>query len=95
MRLVKLPKLFDYWSKDEITGHTFASTQQQLCFVIGSSYFSRYANLIDYTELTLNVMNTNFAKHYTLGEDLCIDESVVPFRGRIIFRQYKKHKRYK
>ncbi|KAF9405670.1 hypothetical protein HW555_013692, partial [Spodoptera exigua] len=26
MGLVKLPKLSDYWSKDEITGHRFAST---------------------------------------------------------------------
>ena len=33
--------------------------------------------------------------HYTPGEDLCIDESIVPFRGRIIFRQYNKQKRHK
>lgn len=43
----------------------------------------------------LDIMNENFKKHYTPGEDLCIDESVVPFRGRIIFRQYNKQKRHK
>lgn len=42
----------------------------------------------------LETMNDNFKKH-TPGEDLCIDESVVPFRRRIIFRQYNKQKRHK
>ncbi|KAL0879682.1 hypothetical protein ABMA27_003397 [Loxostege sticticalis] len=43
----------------------------------------------------VETMNKNFKDTYTPGEDLCIDESVVPFRGRLIFRQYNKQKRHK
>jgi hypothetical protein len=28
-------------------------------------------------------------------EDVCIDESLVPFRGRLAFKQYIKNKRHK
>ncbi|CAK1584716.1 unnamed protein product [Parnassius mnemosyne] len=43
----------------------------------------------------LDKLNENFKKNYIPGEDLCIDESVVPFRGKLIFRQYNKQKRHK
>ena len=32
---------------------------------------------------------------YSLGKEACIDESLVPFRARIVFRQYIPSKRYK
>ena len=31
----------------------------------------------------------------TAGSDLCIDETMVPFRGRVGFRQYVPGKRFK
>lgn len=37
----------------------------------------------------------SFRQHFTANEDICIDESMVPFRGRILFRQYNKNKRHK
>lgn len=30
----------------------------------------------------------NCQSHYTPGKNICVDESMVPFRGRCIFRQY-------
>lgn len=33
-------------------------------------------------------MNKNLLKHYIPGENLTIDEQLVPFRGRVSFRQY-------
>lgn len=40
-------------------------------------------------------LNNNFKKYYNPNEMLCVDESLVPFRGRIVFRQYLKQKRHK
>lgn len=103
MGLVRLPKLSDYWSKDEIIGHHFAST------IMSRNRFELLLQMLHFSQLDdshrsdrlhrirhlLGTMNNNFAKYYNPGEDLCIDESVVPFRGRIIFRQYNKQKRHK
>ena len=33
-------------------------------------------------------MEINFQKYYDPFETVCIDESLMPFGGRIIFRQY-------
>lgn len=37
----------------------------------------------------------NFQKCYILEENVCIDESMVPFFGRLSFRQYLKNKTHK
>jgi len=42
-----------------------------------------------------DILNQNFSKYYDLDEDICINESLVPFRGRIKFRQFFKQKRHK
>lgn len=36
----------------------------------------------------MNHLNNNFKKYYNPHEILCVNESLVPFRGRIVFRQY-------
>lgn len=41
------------------------------------------------------MLNENFQKCYDPGEIVCVDESLIPFRGRIIFKQYIKQKRHK
>ncbi|XP_025266673.1 uncharacterized protein LOC112638721 [Camponotus floridanus] len=43
----------------------------------------------------INHLNSNFKKYYKPDEILCVDESLVPFRGRIVFRQYIKQKRHR
>ncbi|CAG4936673.1 unnamed protein product [Parnassius apollo] len=43
----------------------------------------------------MNDLNVSFWQYFTANEDICIDESMVPFRGRIIFSQYNKQKRHK
>lgn len=40
-------------------------------------------------------MEINFKKYYDPSEVMCIDESLIPFRDHIIFRQYLKQKRHK
>lgn len=43
----------------------------------------------------INLLNSNFKKYYKPDEIVCVDESLVPFRGRIVFRQYLKQKRHR
>lgn len=103
MGLVKLPKISDYWSRDEIMGQQFPQTimsRNRFELLLQMLHFSQRDedNRMDRLHRVrnlLNIMNNNFKKNYTPGEDLCVDESVVPFRGRLIFRQYNKQKRHK
>ena len=41
-------------------------------------------------------MDDNYAKFYNPSENLAVDEVIVKYRGRVIFRQYipKKRKRF-
>lgn len=48
----------------------------------------KLGNLISY-------LNDCFTKLYIPGEDVCIDETMVPWRGRLLFRQYIPSKRHK
>lgn len=103
MGLVKLPRLADYWSTDEVLGHPYTRTvmsRNRFELLLQMLHFSRddEANKSDRLHRIRNLLgmlNANYQEHYTPNEDLCIDESVVPFRGRIIFRQYNKQKRHK
>jgi len=42
------------------------------------------------------ILNEKFSKFYSPSEHLAVDEVIVKFKGRVIFRQYrpKKHKRF-
>jgi hypothetical protein len=43
----------------------------------------------------LNAFNETMSEIYYPGRNLCIDESMVLWRGRLMFRQYIKNKRHK
>lgn len=38
----------------------------------------------------IDILETSYKKYYNPTEDICIDESLISFRGRIVFRQYLK-----
>ncbi|XP_046969102.1 piggyBac transposable element-derived protein 4-like [Vanessa cardui] len=103
MGLVKISRLSDYWSTDEVLSHPYPRTimsRNRFELLLQMLHFSRNdeANKSDRLHRIRNVLemlNANYQEHYTPSEDLCIDESVIPFRGRIIFRQYNKQKRHK
>ena len=42
------------------------------------------------------ILKENFSKFYSPSEHLAVDEVIVLYKGRVIFRQYisKKHKRF-
>lgn len=43
----------------------------------------------------LDYLNEKFQSLYVPGENMCIDESMMPWRGRLSFRQYIPSKRHK
>lgn len=98
MGIVKLPKISDYWPKDPVLGQNFPRTimsRNRFDLLLQMLHFSQQdeenkSNRLHRIEKLLEVVNRNFQKNYSPSEEICIDESVVPFRGRIIFRQYKK-----
>lgn len=103
MGLVKLPSLSLYWSQDPMFGHTFP--QKIMCrdrfqILLRMLHFADNtkvdaSNRMSKVEFVLNELNSNFKKYYDPTEMLCIDESIIPFRGRIVFRQYMKQKRHR
>lgn len=43
----------------------------------------------------IQILSKTFSEVYKLDEYVCIDESVVPFRRKVIYRKYIKRKRHK
>lgn len=103
MGLVKLPAINYYWSTDDIMGQTFPRTVmnrnrfeillQYLHFADNES--SNPNDVIGEIRFLVNLLNKNFKAYYSPKEEVCVDESMIPFRGRLSFRQYNKSKRHK
>lgn len=103
MGLVKLPQINLYWCKDRVFGQNFPAT------VMSRNRFELLLRMVHFTDNDtadksdriykirplINALNENFKQYYGPKETVCVDESQVPFRGRIIFRQYNKSKRHK
>lgn len=103
MGLVKLPQINLYWSRDRVFGQSFAPS------VMSRNRFELLLRMLHLTNNEtadksdrifkirplIDALNETFAKYYRPKEQVCVDESQVPFRGRIIFRQYNKSKRHK
>lgn len=95
MGRVRLPKISDYWTNDKIIGQQFPRTimsRNRLELLLRMLHFlqrdeENTTDRLHRVKDLLGVMNENFKKTYTPVQDLCIDESVVPFRGRLVFRQ--------
>ncbi|CAK1595465.1 unnamed protein product [Parnassius mnemosyne] len=103
MGIVRLPKLADYWSTDQMICQTFPRKimpRNRFEILLRMVHFCNNNNqrcgdrLFKIRDL-IDALNLNFKAHYYPQENLCIDESLVPFRGRIMFRQYIKLKRHK
>ncbi|KIH44232.1 hypothetical protein ANCDUO_25748, partial [Ancylostoma duodenale] len=103
MGVVKMPNLRDYWSsRPALGGHSIAGK------VMPRKRFEQLLNSLHFADNTqydgdrlfkiksfLRMFNDNCEKTYHPGKEVTIDESLVPFRGRIAFRQYIPSKRHK
>lgn len=102
MGLVHVPDIVQYWSKDTLYKNTFISkimSRDRFLILLKCLHFSN--NLEDQKidklykiKPILKPILENFEKYLTPGESMIIDESMVPWRGRLNFRQYIKNKRH-
>jgi hypothetical protein len=104
MGIVKLPALRDYWSGDTVFGGRplCAKTMPRTRFesllsnihLADNATADRTDRLYKISEF-IHKFNKGSQEVYRPGEEVCIDESLIPFRGRIIFRQYIPNKRHR
>lgn len=100
MGLVKLPSIKDYWRNQKLYGVPLArSVMPRNRFELILKYIHFADNLTADTDDRLYKIRelldkfiANFQKAYTPGERICVDESLIPWRGRLIFRQYIPNK---
>lgn len=87
------PSVRLYWSRDPLYSQSFPRTVmsrdrfeilfRMLHFVDNAT--ADASNRLSKIEYIIDKLNTNFKKCYAPTEIVCIDESLIPFRGRIIF----------
>ncbi|XP_045455647.1 piggyBac transposable element-derived protein 4-like [Melitaea cinxia] len=102
MGVVKLPSLCNYWSKKTCYKNEYIQslmTRDRFILLLKCWHFSNDA--IDPTDKlckvrdVLNMILSKFNEVLTPGQYLVIDESMIPWRGRLKFRQYIKNKSHK
>ncbi|KAJ8937309.1 hypothetical protein NQ314_011948 [Rhamnusium bicolor] len=103
MGLMQLPKLRDYWSTKRIYNKRVPKIINCNRSELSLAMFHLLNNeqprdpedrLFKISKF-LGIMEKNFKESYIPEEQVCIDESNIPFRGRIYFRQYIPNKRHK
>lgn len=100
-----LPSVNSYWSKDPMFKNEFiANTMPRdrflllhrcLHFCNNEDTFLDTSDRLYKIKTALGILNKNFQTVLTPGRILVIDESMVPFRGRLKFRQYIPNKTHK
>lgn len=103
MGLVSLPRISDYWSsstlyKNSVAPQTMSRNRFQI--LLRFWHFNDNENPGENGRLAkvaplLSLLNRLFKEIKIADEELTIDESMIPFRGRLLFRQYLPKKSHK
>ena len=103
MGIVRMPSISDYWSQEEMFKNAFAAN------TMSRNRFELLLRMVHFADNEQNPNNDrlhkiqslldkilhNFQTCFEPSETVCVDESLIPFRGRLIMRQYIKGKRHK
>ena len=103
MGLVKLSSLKDYWAKDGIYKQTIPQSvmaRNRFQLLLSLLHFNdndtiRTGDRLAKFQPLLDVLEQNFKELFCPGEDIVIDETLIPWRGRLIFRQYIPNKAHR
>jgi hypothetical protein len=102
-------KLTDYWSRNEQLHTPFYSNmmkRDRYFHILRFLHFTDNRNAGDWADKNFDrlwklrnlfeILNKTFSKFYNPSEYLAVDDVIVLFKGRVVFRQYipKKHKHY-
>lgn len=100
--LHKKPQLSDYWRNSDLYWSKAAKVMSRNRFEILLRMFHFADNelcpqgdRLHKIQSLLDALNAQFKKFLIPEENMCVDETMVPFRGRLKFRQYIKGKRHK
>ncbi|XP_063628187.1 piggyBac transposable element-derived protein 4-like [Cydia splendana] len=102
MGLVKVPHIGDYWSKNKLYRNEYISSlmsRDRFLALLKYWHFSDDSNsendkIHKFREVYTMLM-TQFKDVLKPGKVLVVDESMVPWRGRLHFRQYIKNKSHR
>lgn len=103
MGLFNLPTLAEYWTQDPMFKNTFASN------VMSRNRFEVLMRMVHFADNDICIQGDrlhkvnnlvklllkNYQSLYVPKEFVCVDESLIPFEGRLIMKQFNKQKRHK
>ena len=100
MGLVKLRSLENCWSKKRIYQQaipTSVLSRNRFQLLLSMIHFSDNATTQDGDRLAkiqplIDILESNFKNMFCPEKDIVIDETLIPWRGRLIFRQYIPNK---
>lgn len=103
MGLVKYPSYQHYWSSNYLYKNDVCSTamsRNRFEILMKMWHFSNNEECPENDRLhklrpLLQKLQEKFSSLYIPGETVCVDESMIPFRGRLIFKQYLPNKAHK
>ncbi|KAI4464043.1 piggybac transposable element-derived protein 4 [Holotrichia oblita] len=103
MGLVKMPSIENYWSssllyRNDVATNTMSRNRFQL--LLQALHFDDNEmcppnDRLHKIQRLVDMCVTNFQQMYTPNKIFCIDESMVPFQGRLIMKQYIPQKIHK
>lgn len=103
MGLVKVPELTNYWSRSELFSFSLPKTvmsRNRFELLLRFWHFANNEEAAPQERLhkidkLLQLFIKKYQHAYTPGQKICIDETMIPWRGRLSFRQYIPNKRHR
>ena len=103
MGLVRLGSLENYWSKKRIYQQaipTSVLSRNRFQLLLSMIHFSHNATAQDGDRLAkilplIDILESNFKNMFCPEKDIVIDETLIPWRERLIFRQYIPNKAHR
>lgn len=97
---IRTNRLEDYWKKSELFDLKFFRShmsRNRFMLILRALHFSHSesSNRLNKIENIVSYFNKKMEEVYEPSKNLALDESMVLFRGRLVFRQYIKNKRHK